>query len=366
MSLPTVQHTAFPLLADPDTYVAQTWDLLANPRKRAYWLALFRTHFVSLLQEAAREAEDRNVPPDEIHTTIDRLRTDFYSYLDALEHQPDRFGKLGILEICSHREQVLRRNGFADPYRLAKAKENAAALPLLPALLKELDATQPHDRRTLLIRGIFAGNIFDLGATATVDLFNNGAVDFESTRQKLKPRPWRFDDLDPFLQRWEHKPYRAAALFVDNAGPDILLGMIPFARELLRHHTRVILTANSTPSLNDVTHDELSELVKQIASFDPIIAASYRDGSLRLVPSGNDVPLIDLSCVSPELVAAVNEEAVDLVVLEGMGRAVETNLYASFACDALKLAMIKDQGVADSLNTDLYALVCKFEQADAT
>ena len=31
----------------------------------------------------------------------------------------------------------------------------------------------------------------------------------------------------------------------------------------------------------------------------------------------------------------------DLVVLEGMGRAIETNLHASFVCDALKLGMIK-------------------------
>ena len=34
-------------------------------------------------------------------------------------------------------------------------------------------------------------------------------------------------------------------------------------------------------------------------------------------------------------------EDVDLVVLEGMGRAIETNLYASFSCDSLKLAMVK-------------------------
>ena len=34
-------------------------------------------------------------------------------------------------------------------------------------------------------------------------------------------------------------------------------------------------------------------------------------------------------------------EDVDLVVVEGMGRAIETNLYASFTCDSLKLAMVK-------------------------
>ena len=31
----------------------------------------------------------------------------------------------------------------------------------------------------------------------------------------------------------------------------------------------------------------------------------------------------------------------DLIVLEGMGRALETNLYAQFSCNSLKLGMIK-------------------------
>ncbi len=43
--------------------------------------------------------------------------------------------------------------------------------------------------------------------------------------------------------------------------------------------------------------------------------------------------------LSPECVAAAAD--VDLVVVEGMGRAIETNLYASFSCDSLKLAMVK-------------------------
>lgn len=43
--------------------------------------------------------------------------------------------------------------------------------------------------------------------------------------------------------------------------------------------------------------------------------------------------------LSPECVAAA--EDVDLIVVEGMGRAIETNLYASFTCDSLKLAMVK-------------------------
>ena len=37
------------------------------------------------------------------------------------------------------------------------------------------------------------------------------------------------------------------------------------------------------------------------------------------------------------------------VVIEGMGRAVHTNLRTRFKCDALKLAMIKNQHLAETL-----------------
>lgn len=45
------------------------------------------------------------------------------------------------------------------------------------------------------------------------------------------------------------------------------------------------------------------------------------------------------SQVSPEV--AAEAEGCDLVILEGMGRGIETNLYAAFTCDSAKLGMIK-------------------------
>ena len=50
----------------------------------------------------------------------------------------------------------------------------------------------------------------------------------------------------------------------------------------------------------------------------------------------------------------------DLVVLEGMGRGVESNLMAEFSCDAINLAMIKDFIIAKRLNGKLYDVVCRF------
>ena len=56
-------------------------------------------------------------------------------------------------------------------------------------------------------------------------------------------------------------------------------------------------------------------------------------------------------------------EDCDLVILEGMGRAIETNLNARFTCSALRLGMIKHPEVAQCLSGRLYDVVCKFTRA---
>ena len=53
----------------------------------------------------------------------------------------------------------------------------------------------------------------------------------------------------------------------------------------------------------------------------------------------------------------------DLVVLEGMGRAIHTNFSAPFACDVLKMAVIKNQWLAVQLGGDMYSVVFKYERA---
>jgi prolyl-tRNA editing enzyme YbaK/EbsC (Cys-tRNA(Pro) deacylase) len=47
------------------------------------------------------------------------------------------------------------------------------------------------------------------------------------------------DDLDAVLDRFQRQTYRKALLFVDNAGADVLLGMLPFARQLVKMGTQV-------------------------------------------------------------------------------------------------------------------------------
>ncbi len=338
---------AFPLLADPNGYVACEWDLSANAPERDHWIGVFRNHLPRMLDEAARHGWAGDAAG---------ARARFDHWLDQV-HTHDR---LTILDCCIERENVLRYAGIDDAYEHAKRIENERSLAVLSPLLEQLDAMDDADRREALIQGVFAGNIFDLGAVETADLFEDGAtVDFRQVRAKLKPRPWRIDDFDAWLAN--PRTYRSACMFVDNAGPDIVLGMIPFARDLLRQGTAVLLIANDTPTLNDITVDELHELIETIAAEDATIRDAWTAGRLEGVGSGNGYPLIDLSEVSGELADTVDRLQPDLLVIEGMGRAVESNLNARFTCDTLKLAMVKDPGVSRMLGGELYDLVCRFE-----
>jgi uncharacterized protein with ATP-grasp and redox domains len=356
------QLVPLPLLADPQNYIACTWDLITKIDQRDYWLVSFARHFTRLLDEAVAVAVHDKEDPVDARGRADQCAAEFGEILDALAADPQQMGQLDILGICHLREQVLRRGQFDDPYRLAKQRENIAALTLLPALLEELDQLNDHDRIERLIQGVFAGNIYDLGATDVADEIAAHGVDFHGTRQKLSPRPWLFDHLDAWRDRLDKRPaYRAAVMFVDNAGCDVLLGMIPLARELLQRGTAVILTANTLPTLNDITHDELNKLIQQIADWDAPIADALSQGRLELVASGNGYPLIDLTGVSPELVEAIDRRQTDLIVLEGMGRAIESNLEAAFTCDALKLAMIKDKGVGTAIGGKMYDLVMRYD-----
>ena len=70
--------------------------------------------------------------------------------------------------------------------------------------------------------------------------------------------------------------------------------MLPLARELLQRGTGVVLAANSQPAINDITAPELSEAVQKAAELDPVIRRAVMEDALLVLPSGNDLPVIDL------------------------------------------------------------------------
>ena len=190
---------------------------------------------------------------------------------------------------------------------------------MLPDLLAEMDSLPPRARLLSLVQGILAANIFDWGARACVELYTSGTIldIYRDARRKLANRPWRVDDFDAFCERVygpagadgeqqqqqqqngaQHQgqqhgggeqgggdreeeddeppppPFRRVMIFVDNAGADVVLGMLPFARELLRLRCEVVLAANSLPAINDITAPELRGLLSAAAEVCPIIKAA--------------------------------------------------------------------------------------------
>ena len=66
------------------------------------------------------------------------------------------------------------------------------------------------------------------------------------TNNHCSERPWLADSYDEFERKFFDQPYRCAVVFVDNSGADFILGVIPFARELSRHGTKVVLCIGSS------------------------------------------------------------------------------------------------------------------------
>uniref|UniRef100_A0A669BUG3 4'-phosphopantetheine phosphatase n=1 Tax=Oreochromis niloticus TaxID=8128 RepID=A0A669BUG3_ORENI len=161
-------------------------------------------------------------------------------------------------------------------------------------------------------------------------------------------RPWLVDSYDQWLERLKGPPHKCALFFVDNSG-------------LLSRGTEVVLASNSGPALNDVTNGELQILTERIAAMDPVIEAGLREDRLLLVQSGSSSPCLDLSRLDKVLAMVVRERQTDLVIIEGMGRAIHTNYYAMLSCESLKMAVIKNSWLADRLGGKLFSVVFKYE-----
>ena len=87
------------------------------------------------------------------------------------------------------------------------------------------------------ILGLLAGNVFDWGAKEVALLMESGeGLNFSDALTFVKPRPWLVDDLDLWKERLRtKKPHKCAAIFIDNSGFDVVLGIFPFVVEMLRY-----------------------------------------------------------------------------------------------------------------------------------
>jgi type II pantothenate kinase len=346
----------FCLLSAPGSYVAHDWDFLRDSAAREHWLDLFAKHFQETLRHARAQYGRAATKP------IQLADQQFSQAIQQLRANPSSLpnGKLNVVELCRLRESVLRQHKLNDPFGYIKVRENAAAAKLYPQVVRRIHVMDDKAKWLHLIECVFAGNMFDLGSASTMHLADE-SPDFLTVVENTKPRPWLVDDYDRLEQDLLAGPpikWGKVVVFVDNAGSDFLLGVMPLVRELALAGTKVVLAANELPSLNDITADEAANQVELLTAVDEDLAALVAGGMLEVVSSGNDIPLIYLSGVTDEL----NQVAADadLVVLEGMGRAVESNFDAHFKVDALHLALLKDPSVAARVGGQVYDCVCKY------
>jgi uncharacterized protein with ATP-grasp and redox domains len=275
--------------------------------------------------------------------------------LELVRDDPGRHGRLDILVLDELRTAALRAGGIVDEFRLIKQRENEAALNTLAGRLEALDRLAGEALIEELMRGLLAGNLFDMGVPESAERFGGASIPFAQVLADVPTRPWRYDDLDAFVRWMEHSPLAKVLIFADNAGADIVLGVLPVARFFVQRDTAVVIAANAAPSLNDVTHEELGRLRSRAVACD-VVFASPR---LTIVDSGCTAPLIDFAAVSEELVAESRDA--DLIVLDGMGRAIESNWTTRFTRPCLRVAMLKDPQVARSVEGQPFDAVCRFD-----
>ena len=346
-------------LADPARYTVSTWNLADDPDTLRYWLELFASfpeRFDALLAQDGSAGSDA---AGRWATFIEAYRTG----MARIAADARRAGRLYTIELCRFRQEMLHTHGFADPYHAVKAHENDVAADLYPSVVARIDAAPADQRWELLFSAVLAGNMFDLGCPETIAMYHDGQLDFLSTSQAAPRRPWFVDDADALIERLADGPaWRRILFFVDNAGADIVLGVLPLAREMVRAGIRVTLAANSAPALNDITIGELNPLLDRLAACDTVLRQQRAEGLLDTVDSGGDTPLIDLSRVSD----ACNTVAADsdLIILEGMGRGVESNWTERFTCDVWRFALLKDRTVVRWLGARLFDAVCRFDPVD--
>ncbi|XP_059170909.1 4'-phosphopantetheine phosphatase-like isoform X2 [Physella acuta] len=348
-----------PLLLDVIGYFPDTVDLTQDKDARDYWLKCFADSATKTRDLAIKSQAHE---PDATERA-DKFLMKYLERLKSFEQNPCAYGSLTVRSLLDTSTHFLEEFSFTDIFSQQKQVENEQALRLLASRLKTLDDLPPQERQLQLVLGMLAGNVFDWGAKEIRTILETRQFSLEDAQEKLQKRPWLFDDFDAWLSRMSQpKPYKCAVIFCDNSGVDIILGIFPFARHLLSIGTNVILCANSHPSLNDVVYGELLWIVKKASEVCPILSDAMREDRFKIMESGQASPCLDLRLIDENLVATIKEQEADLIVIEGMGRAVHTNFDATFACDALKVAVIKNKWLANRFGGDMFSVMFKFEK----
>lgn len=341
-----------PLLKNPDSYRPSTWLLTVENGGLDWWTG-----------SATRVA--RNLIDHELlrqRTGPDGRAVAFSDAMAALTQEILAEGSIrsdvDCFELDTRFSVLARKWGFDDSYADLKIHENEMACSFYPRHVEILDGLGPDELPLTLVQSVIAGNRFDLGCGDAIEDHHSNSPDFEQAVAELTGRPWHVDDYDAFCACFNQRPGKVL-FFVDNAGADFVLGCLPLARALAQRGAEVIVAANSSPIVNDITAVEAQGVVRALIAGDPELARVVADGRLKIIDSGSDESLIDLSNLSEACVAGA--EGVDLLILEGMGRALESNYFAQFTCPTLKICLLKAYWPASQIDGEIFDIVCRFD-----
>ena len=371
---------------------------------REAWVALLLGQFPSHVANAERTRAHLNEDASYIEK-YEAFERAYEKYLlSAIERDEGVASARGVgdtlMDMVEEKERLLRSCGLEDMFMGLKTNENEICLALYPEMCRAVDGvSDARGRLRLVIEAALAGNLFDAGAAAAVQnvafcdteqavcdypedeqkRFNLDASQLFATFAKaqekvLRPESgWKFDSFEEIDARLRSgAPWKRVLIFCDNAGADTM-GMVLLARYLasLNADTHVALVANTTAALNDITFDELRRFVSSCVKSDDTLRALVDEGRVQCLPSGATSTLLDFSRVSQELASYVNDANVRendwLVVLDGMGRSLESNWnaasYMSPGVDVLSLAMVKSEINARRLGAEVYDCVVRLNTA---
>jgi hypothetical protein len=342
------------------------WDLAATPEVIGHWTGIFRGN-----ADYVREVLAQEGTPCE-REAGERVFAIFETLLRDLDHGSAAASVRTIHAVTLVREHLLRAHGIPDPYRGVKAREAVRWLPEAPAAMEAGfaagGATHDLDATASVLGSVLAGNLFDLGSRSTQAAFRAGRLDpaaavaafrvqarawldqaGEAARERLRPSPVELD----------RAPAGRLLLFADNAGADFLLGILPAALFFARRY-EVTLVVNLEAASSDITLDEARSLLGQLEAGGGALSRVRAAGRLRLIESGTGAPGIDLRHVGRELNRAARRA--DWILIEGQGRAVETNWETGFSCPSLRVAVVKEPLVAERIGMAAGAPCLRYEE----
>lgn len=102
-------------------------------------------------------------------------------------------------------EDILRAHGFKDFWFAQKEKESIAALKEFPDRITYIDSIKNGSEKWLeLSKGILAGNVFDWGAKAVVEILEvKDDFSLSHAMGTIQKRPWFHDNLDEWINKVE-------------------------------------------------------------------------------------------------------------------------------------------------------------------